>query len=67
MSVGKLIDTVVHESFKHAGETVECLQHVQDLKAIGNSQYQNTCTSPSFAKGKVLLKMSQNVISQNVI
>ena len=39
VSMGKLIDTVVHKSFKHAGEIVECLQHVQDLKAIGNSQY----------------------------
>ena len=37
VSIGKLIDTVFHESFKHAGETVECLQHIQDLKAIRNS------------------------------
>ena len=34
---GKLIDTVVDESFMLAGETVNCCQHVQDLKAIGNS------------------------------
>ena len=41
MSSGKFIDTVVNESFMLAGETVNCCQHSQNLKAIGNSQFHN--------------------------
>ena len=41
MSMGKFIVTVVDESFMHAGETVNCCQYVEDLKAIGNSRYRN--------------------------
>ena len=39
--MGKFIDTVVDESFMRAAETVNCCQHVEDLKAIGNSRYRN--------------------------
>ena len=41
VSMGKLKDTVVHESFHQLEKTVNCCQHVQDLKAIGNSRYRN--------------------------
>ena len=37
VSMGKLIDTVVDELFMLAGETVNCCQYVQNLKAIGKS------------------------------
>ena len=45
VSMGKLIDTVVDVSFMHAGETVNCCQYVQDLKAIGKSWYHNISLS----------------------
>ena len=41
VSMGKFIDTL---SLSHSlldGETVNCCQHIEDLKAIGNSQYHN--------------------------
>ena len=42
VSMGKLIDTVVHESFNQLDKTVNCYEHMNDLKAIGNSRYHNS-------------------------
>ena len=41
VSMGKLIDTVVYDSFNQLEKIVNCCQHVQDLKAVGNSRYHN--------------------------
>ena len=38
VSMEKFIDTIVDWSFMLPEETVNCCQHIQDLKAIGNSQ-----------------------------
>ena len=37
VSIGKFIDTLSLSHSLLAGETVNCCQHVQDLKAIANS------------------------------
>ena len=41
MPIGKFIDTLSLSNSLLAGETVNCCQHTQDLKAIGNSRYRN--------------------------
>ena len=45
MSTGKFIDTLSLSHSLLAGETVNCCQHVEDLKAIGNSRYRNISLS----------------------
>ena len=42
VSIGKFIDTLSLSHSLLVGETVNCCQHVQDLKAIGNSRYGNS-------------------------
>ena len=42
MSTGEFIDTW---PFSYSWLVVNCCQHVEDLKAIGNSQYQNNSLS----------------------
>ena len=37
VSMGKFIDTLYLSHLLLAGETVNCCQHIEDLKAIGNS------------------------------
>ena len=41
MSTGEFIDTLFLSHSLLCGETVNCCQHVEDLKAIGNSRYHN--------------------------
>ena len=41
VSTGEFIDTWPLSHSLLAGETVNCCQHVEDLKAIGNSRYRN--------------------------
>ena len=45
MSTGEFIDTLSLSHSLLAGETVNCCQHIEDLKAIGNSQYRNISLS----------------------
>ena len=42
VSTGEFIDTLSLSHSLLAGETVNCCQHIEDLKAIGNSRYRNT-------------------------
>ena len=42
VSTGEFIDTLSLSHSLLAGETVNCCQHVEDLKAIGNSRYRNS-------------------------
>ena len=46
VSTGEFIDTLSLSHSLLAGETVNCCQHVEDLKAIGNSRYRNTYFPP---------------------
>ena len=46
VSTGEFIDTLSLSHSLLAGETVNCCQHVEDLKAIGNSRYRNTYFHP---------------------
>ena len=41
VSIGMFIDTLSASHLLLAGETVNCCQYVEDLKAIGNSRYRN--------------------------
>ena len=41
VSTGEFIDTLSLSHSLLAGETVNCCQHIEDLKAIGNSRYCN--------------------------
>ena len=41
VSTGEFIDTWPLSHSRLAGGTVNCCQHIEDLKAIGNSRYHN--------------------------
>ena len=46
MSTGEFIDTWPLSHSRLAVGTVNCCQHVEDLKAIGNSRYHNIVHFP---------------------
>ena len=67
MSTGEFIDTLSLSHSLLARETVNCFQHVEDLKAIGNSRYRNRLHNKSSRASLTPNMFTQNHILQNIV